>query len=97
MQKESVQWKIHRFEMKYILKKMHIRYVYLLHSELIISCISIEYVDISNHFINIAIKFVSLNSRRNDVSIIVVDIVPVALLILPIITASFFLGGWYIE
>ena len=42
-------------------------------------------VDISNQFINIAIKFVSANSCRNDVSIIVVDIVPVPLLILSII------------
>ena len=42
-------------------------------------------VDISNQFINIAIKFVSINSGRNDVSIIVVDIVSVPLLILSII------------
>ena len=72
---------------------MHIRYVYLLHWKMgwvsplreQLGVDNIVKVDISNQFINIAIKFVSANSCRNDVSIIVVDIVPVPLLILPII------------
>ena len=65
--------------------------VYLLHSGLIIYCQKIivivvcRNVDISNQFINIAVKFVSSNSRWEDVSIVVIDIVPVPLLILPII------------
>ena len=72
---------------------MHIRYVYLLHWKIgwvsplreQLGVDNIVKVDISNQFIDIAIKFVSANSCRNDVSIIVVDIVPVPLLILSII------------